>query len=69
MQSAVEGKFILPWITVAAGYAAIYARMTRSNMMETTQEDYIRTARAKGFPERRVIYRHALRAGSPPMRR
>ncbi|HET9249370.1 MAG TPA: ABC transporter permease [Actinomycetota bacterium] len=65
--SAVAGKFILPWITVAVGYAAIYARMLRSNMMETTQEDYIRTARAKGLSERRVIYRHALRGAVTPI--
>ena len=65
--SALAGKFILPWITVAVGYAAIYARMLRSNMMETTQEDYIRTARAKGLSERRVIYRHALRGAVTPI--
>jgi peptide/nickel transport system permease protein len=67
LESAAQGKFILPWITVAVGYAAIYARMTRSNMMETTQEDYIRTARAKGLSERRVIYKHALRSGLTPI--
>jgi peptide/nickel transport system permease protein len=65
--SALAGKFILPWITVAVGYAAIYARMLRSNMLETTQEDYIRTARAKGLSERRVIYRHALRGAVTPI--
>ena len=65
--SALAGRFILPWITVAVGYAAIYARMLRSNMMETTQEDYIRTARAKGLSERRVIYRHALRGAVTPI--
>ena len=65
--SALHGKFLLPWITVAVGYAAIYARMLRSNMIETTQEDYIRTARAKGLSERRVIYRHALRGALTPI--
>ncbi len=65
--SALTGKFILPWITVAVGYAAIYARMLRSNMIETTQEDYIRTARAKGLSERRVIYKHALRGSLTPI--
>jgi hypothetical protein len=45
--SALKGKFLLPWITVAVGYAAIYARMLRSNMIETTHEDYMRTARGK----------------------
>jgi peptide/nickel transport system permease protein len=66
-QSAFQGKFVLPWITVAVGYAAIYARMLRSNMLETTQEDYIRTARAKGLSERRVIYKHALRGAVTPI--
>lgn len=65
--TALEGKFILPWITVAVGYAAIYARMLRSNMLESTQEDYIRTARAKGLSERRVIYKHALRGALTPI--
>ena len=41
--------------------------MTRSNIMETTQEDYIRTARAKGLSERRVIYKHALRSALTPI--
>jgi peptide/nickel transport system permease protein len=67
LESALQGKFLLPWITVAVGYAAIYARMTRSNIMETTQEDYIRTARAKGLSERRVIYKHALRSALTPI--
>jgi peptide/nickel transport system permease protein len=65
--SALNGKFLLPWITVAVGYAAIYARMLRSNMVETTQEDYIRTARAKGLSERRVVYKHALRGALTPI--
>lgn len=65
--SALDGKFLLPWITVAVGYAAIYARMLRSNMIETTSEDYIRTARAKGLSERRVVFRHALRGALTPI--
>jgi peptide/nickel transport system permease protein len=65
--SALAGKFILPWITVAVGYAAIYARMLRSNVVETSQEDYIRTARAKGLSERRVIYKHSLRGALTPI--
>ena len=65
--SAFHGKFILPWIIVAVGYAAVYARMLRSNMIETTQEDYIRTARAKGLSERRVVYKHALRGALTPI--
>ena len=65
--SALQGKFVLPWITVAVAYAAIYARMLRSNMLETTSEDYIRTARAKGLSERRVIFKHALRGALTPI--
>ena len=65
--SALGGKFVLPWITVAVAYAAIYARMLRSNMIETSSEDYIRTARAKGLSERRVIFRHALRGALTPI--
>ena len=64
--SAFHGRFILPWITVAVGYAAVYARMLRTNMIETTQEDYIRTARAKGLSERRVVYKHACAVRSRP---
>ena len=64
--SAFKGKFILPWVTVAVGFAAIYARMLRSNIIETSSEDYIRTARAKGLSERRVVYKHAL---GEPLRR
>jgi peptide/nickel transport system permease protein len=52
---------ILPWCTLAFISAAIYARLTRSQMIEALGEDYVRTARAKGLRERRVIGRHALR--------
>ncbi|REF00997.1 ABC transporter permease [Thermomonospora umbrina] len=58
---------ILPWITLAFLYAAMYARLTRAGMLETMNEDYIRTARAKGLPERTVITRHALRATLTPL--
>jgi len=53
---------ILPWIAVALTTAATYTRLTRAGMLEILGEDYIRTARAKGVSERRVTYRHALRA-------
>jgi len=59
--------FILPWVSLAILYAAFYARLTRNQMLETLGEDFIRTARAKGLPERTVIYRHALRAGISPV--
>ena len=58
---------ILPWVVLALLYAATYARMTRNSLLETLGEDYIRTARAKGLPERTVIVRHALRASLTPI--
>ena len=58
---------ILPWITIAMVFAAFYARLTRTQMLETLGEDYIRTARAKGLPERVVIRKHAFRAGLTPL--
>jgi peptide/nickel transport system permease protein len=60
-------NLILPWISLAFLYAALYARLTRAGMLETMGEDYIRTARAKGLSERRVIGRHALRAALTPI--
>lgn len=58
---------ILPWITLAAVQAATYLRLTRGSMLDVLGEDYIRTARAKGVPEQRVIYRHGLRAALTPV--
>src|SRR5438270_10735329 len=58
---------ILPWSVLALLYAAFYARMTRNNLLETLGEDYIRTARAKGLSERRVIFKHGLRASLTPI--
>jgi peptide/nickel transport system permease protein len=58
---------ILPWITFAVLYAALYARMIRANVMETSAEDYVRTARAKGAPELDVIRTHILRNALLPM--
>ncbi|MBP2703665.1 ABC transporter permease [Microbispora sp. RL4-1S] len=57
----------LPWITLAFLYAAGYARLTRAGMLETMSEDYIRTARAKGLPERTVVLKHGLRATLTPV--
>jgi peptide/nickel transport system permease protein len=59
--------FVLPWIVLAALYAALYVRLTRANMIETMGEDYIRTARAKGLGERTVITKHGLRAALTPI--
>jgi peptide/nickel transport system permease protein len=58
---------ILPWIVLAAAFSAIYARLTRSNLLEVMSEDYVRTARAKGLTERRVVVRHGLRAAITPV--
>jgi peptide/nickel transport system permease protein len=58
---------ILPWITLAVVSAAAYTRLTRSSMLDVMGEDYIRTGRAKGLTERRVILRHGLRAALTPI--
>jgi peptide/nickel transport system permease protein len=58
---------ILPWIVLASLNAAFYIRITRNQVLEVFNDDYVRTARAKGLPERRVIVRHALRAGLTPI--
>ncbi|HEY7668201.1 MAG TPA: ABC transporter permease, partial [Actinomycetota bacterium] len=65
--SVMQGKFILPWITLSVTSAAFYARMVRGNLIETMSEDYIRTARAKGLAERRVIFKHGLRGALTPV--
>jgi peptide/nickel transport system permease protein len=58
---------IMPWCVLAAAFAAVYARFLRGSLIETLQEDYIRTARAKGLSERRVIFRHGVRAAITPI--
>jgi peptide/nickel transport system permease protein len=60
-------NLVLPWICLAFLYAALYARLTRAGMLETMNEDYIRTARAKGLPERTVIFKHGLRSALTPI--
>ncbi len=60
-------SLLLPWLVLAASFAAIYARLLRGSLTETMQEDYIRTARAKGLRERRVILRHGVRAAINPI--
>ena len=60
-------NLVLPWVTLAFLYAALYARLTRAGMLETMGEDYIRTARAKGLPERKVVIKHGLRAALTPI--
>lgn len=61
------GDKILPSITLGAMYAAYIARLSRSGMLEVMNQDYLRTARAKGLPERTVVLRHALRGGLLPV--
>jgi len=58
---------ILPWIVLASLQAAFYIRLTRNQVLEVFGEDYVRTARAKGLPERVVVVKHALRAGLTPI--
>jgi peptide/nickel transport system permease protein len=60
-------SLLLPWITLAFLFAAQYARLTRAGMLDTMSEDYIRTARAKGLPERTVVLRHGLRGALTPV--
>nr|WP_269329234.1 ABC transporter permease [Kineosporia babensis] len=60
-------SLVLPWVTLAFLYAAGYARLTRAGMLETMNEDYIRTARAKGLAERTVVLKHALRSTLTPV--
>ncbi len=58
---------LLPWFVLALLYAALYARMTRGNLIDVMGEDYIRTARAKGLSERKVVFKHGLRASLTPI--
>ncbi|GLY31712.1 ABC transporter permease [Kineosporia sp. NBRC 101731] len=69
LENPIEWAYdlILPWVTLAFLYAAGYARLTRAGMLETMNEDYIRTARAKGLPERTVVLKHALRSTLTPV--
>lgn len=60
-------SYIMPAITLGTGDAALITRMTRSSMLEVIRADYIRTARAKGVPENKVVYSHALRNALIPV--
>ncbi|MEE4494702.1 ABC transporter permease [Streptomyces sp. NPDC050529] len=60
-------NLLIPWCSLAFLYSALYARITRAGMLETMGEDYIRTARAKGLKESRVIGKHGLRAALTPI--
>jgi len=58
---------LLPWIVLAAAFAAVYARFLRGNLIDVLNEDYIRTARAKGLSERVVLFKHGLRSAITPI--
>ncbi|GIF06589.1 ABC transporter permease [Actinoplanes siamensis] len=60
-------NLLLPWVSLAIIQAAVYARLTRSGIQETLAEDHIRTARAYGIPERRILWRRALRGALLPL--
>ena len=60
-------RLVLPAATLSVVYVALIARMTRTSVIEVLSEDYIRTARAKGQVERRVLFRHALRNAAVPI--
>jgi peptide/nickel transport system permease protein len=60
-------SMILPWVVLSASFAAVYARVLRGSLLEVINEDYIRTARAKGLTERRVIFHHAVRSAITPV--
>jgi peptide/nickel transport system permease protein len=67
LQAITQGRFVLPWFSLALTSAAFYSRMVRGNLIETMNEDYIRTARAKGLSEQKVIYKHGLRSALTPV--
>jgi peptide/nickel transport system permease protein len=65
--TAVIPSLILPCMVLAASFAAVYARFLRGNLIEVMSEDYIRTARAKGLRERRVVFKHGVRSAITPI--
>jgi peptide/nickel transport system permease protein len=60
-------SLLMPWFVLAATSAAIYARLVRGSLIDVMGEDYIRTARAKGLPERTVVMKHGLRSAITPL--
>lgn len=58
---------MLPWMVLAALFIGVYSRVLRSNVLDTINDDYVRTARAKGLAERRVVVRHGLRNALGPI--
>jgi peptide/nickel transport system permease protein len=64
---AWASALVLPWIVLATSFSAVYARFLRSNLLDVLGEDYIRTAKAKGLPERRVVLKHGVRSAVTPV--
>lgn len=60
-------SLIMPWLVLAATFAAVYARLLRGQLIEALSEDYVLTARAKGLSERRIVLHHGLRAAITPL--
>jgi peptide/nickel transport system permease protein len=60
-------SLLMPWMVLAAAFAALYARLLRGNLIEVMSEDYIRTARAKGLSERKVVLKHGVRSAITPI--
>lgn len=61
------GSLVLPWLVLAGAFTAAYARLLRARLIEAMGEDHVRTARAKGLPERRVVLRHGVRTAIGPV--
>jgi peptide/nickel transport system permease protein len=64
---AWASALVLPWIVLATSFSAVYARFLRSNLLDVMGEDYIRTAKAKGLAERRIVLKHGLRSAVTPV--
>lgn len=60
-------SYLMPWIVLATGYACLYARLTRANVIDTLAENFMRTARSKGLPPALTMRRHALRPALTPV--
>jgi peptide/nickel transport system permease protein len=61
------GSLVLPWLVLATAFSASYARFLRANLLDVMGEDYVRTARAKGLRERKVVLKHGLRSAITPI--
>jgi peptide/nickel transport system permease protein len=64
---AWASALVLPWIVLATAFSAVYARFLRANLLDVMGEDYIRTAKAKGLPYRRVVLKHGVRSAVTPI--